>query len=106
MAYMVVQMGVADIARRYDLPDLAQRTPFHTFTRGWCHWLGYEAANLLKYDLEKRQLKKWPELGGMGEFDRWERMSKLNTTKKMVSFFRASLGPLARKHLEKDPTAV
>lgn len=99
MAYMVVQMAVADISDRYALPNLAARSPFHTFARGWCHWLGYEAAKLLGYDLERRQLRKWPELGGMGEFERWERMSKLNKTPKIIDFFKASLGPLARKHL-------
>jgi hypothetical protein len=99
VAYTVVQLAAADLAGRFGLPDLAGRTPFHAFARGWCHWLGYEAARLLKYDLEWRQLRKWPELGLRGDFERWERMAQVNRPAKLLAHLQASLGPLARKHL-------
>ncbi|MDH5751802.1 MAG: hypothetical protein OEZ59_05230 [Deltaproteobacteria bacterium] len=99
VVYMVAQLAVADISTRYGLPDLSERSPFHTFARGWCHWLAYEAAAKLGFDLERRQLRKWPELGGMGEFERWRRMADLNKPSRLLEFFNSSLGPLARKWL-------
>jgi len=103
VVYLISQMAVADLAGRYGLKDLSSRNPFHTFTRGWCHWLGFEAAARLGYDQERRQLRKWPELGAMGEFERWQRMAEVNPPGKVLEFFRASLGPLARKYLEPEP---
>ena len=103
VVYMIIQMAVADLAVRYGQQDLSKRNPFHTFARGFSHWLGYEAAARLGYDLERRQLRKWPELGGMGEFERWQRMAEVNPPAKVLGFFRASLGPLSRKYLEPLP---
>ena len=99
VAYAVVQLAAADLALRHGLADLRGRTPFHTFTRGWCHWLGYEAARLLGYDLERRQLRKWPELGAQGDFERWERMSRVNKPARMLEYFRGNLSVLVKKHL-------
>jgi hypothetical protein len=99
VAYAVVALAAGDLAQRHGLADLAGRTPFHTFTRGWCHWLGYEAARLLGYDLEWRQLRKWPELGAQGDFERWERMSRVNKPGRMLEYFRAHLSVLVKKHL-------
>ena len=99
IAYSVVQLAAGDLSGRYALPDLAGKSPFHTFGRGWCHWLGYEATRLLGYDLERRQLRKWPELGAQGEFERWERMSRVNKPGKMVAYFKANLSPLVKKYL-------
>lgn len=99
IAYSVVQLAAGDLAGRYALPDLSGKTPFHTFARGWCHWLGYEAARLLGYDLERRQLRKWPELGAMGEFERWERMARVNKPAKMTTYFHGNLNALVKKHL-------
>ena len=99
VVYSVVQLAAGHISANYALPGLAGRSPFHTFTRGWCHWLGYEAARLLGYDLERRQLRKWPELGAQGEFERWERMSRVNRPSKMLNYFNAHLSVLAKKHL-------
>lgn len=96
---MIVQAAVADIAGRFGLPDLSGRTPFHTFARGWCHWLGYEAAGRLGYDLERRRLRKWPELGLQGEFETFERMGRIHKPAKVLAHVKASLGPLAKKHL-------
>ncbi|MEE8436227.1 MAG: hypothetical protein V3S64_15685 [bacterium] len=99
IAYSVVQLAAGDLSGRYALPDLAGNSPFHTFGRGWCHWLGYEATRLLGYDLERRQLRKWPELGAQGEFERWERMSRVNQPGKMVAYFKANLSALVNKYL-------
>jgi len=99
VVYTVVQLAVADLAGRFAQPNLLGHTPFHTFTRGWCHWLGYEAARLLGYDLERRQMRKWPELGAPGEFERWERMSRVNHPAKMLAYFKAHLPSLVKKHL-------
>jgi len=97
--YAVVQFAAGDIASAHALPNLGGNSPFHTFARGWAHWLGHQAAQLLGYDLERRQLRKWPELGLMGEFERWERMARLNKPAKMVVYFQAHLKQLAAKHL-------
>ena len=99
VTYAVVQLAAADLAGRHGLADLGGRTPFHTFTRGWCHWLGFEAARLLGYDLERRQLRKWPELGAQGDFERWERMSRVNKPARMLEYFRSHLSVLVKKHL-------
>lgn len=99
IAYAIVQLAVGDLSGRFALPHLGGKSPFHTFGRGWCHWLGYEAARLLGYDLERRQLRKWPELGAQGEFERWERMSRTNKPGKMVAYFEANLTPLVKKYL-------
>ena len=97
--YVIVQLAAADLASRFHQPSLAGNTPFHTFARGWCHWLGYEAARRLGFDLERRQLRKWPELGAQGEFERWERRAQINTPAKLLTYFRATLPALAKKNL-------
>ena len=99
--YTIVQFASADIAWNRELPDLAANSPFHTLARGWCHWIGYEAAQRLGYDLERRQMRKWPELGLQGEFERWEKMARFKPRREMVGFFKANLNALARKHLDK-----
>lgn len=106
VVYTVIQLASGDLAGRFAQSNLVGHTPFHTFTRGWCHWLGYEAARLLGYDLEWRQLRKWPELGAQGEFERWERMSRVNHPAKMLTHLKATLPSLVKKHLappEKAP---
>ncbi len=105
IVYAIIQLGVADIAARFGLPHLAGRSPFHTFTRGFCHWVGYEAAKRLNFDLEARQLRKWPELGAQGEFERWESMARFNKTPKIVGFFNANLKAMGRKHLAEASAA-
>ncbi|MCZ6557646.1 MAG: hypothetical protein O7A69_07690 [SAR324 cluster bacterium] len=99
IVYAIVQLGVADIAARFGQENLAGKSPFHTFARGFCHWVGYEAAKRLDYDLESRQMRKWPELGAQGEFERWESMARFSKTPKIVGFFNANLQAMARKHL-------
>jgi hypothetical protein len=103
VVHLAIQMAVAHVAGAFRLPNLAGKSPFHTAAQGWCHWIGYEAAAALKYDLERRQLRKWPELGLQGEFDRWEAMARVHTSAKVVAHFWAIVGALARKHL--PPTA-
>ncbi|HEX7926713.1 MAG TPA: hypothetical protein VF678_03915 [bacterium] len=99
VVYMVVQMAVAHVAGQFRLSNLAGKSPFHTAAQGWCHWIGYEAAGALKYDLERRQLRKWPELGAQGEFDRWEAMARVQRPPKVAQHFWATIGALAKKHL-------
>lgn len=99
VVYGIIQLAAADLCAAYGLSDLGGGSPFNTFARGFCHWVGFEAAKRLKYDLEHRQLRKWPELGAQGEFERWESMARFNKPPKIVAFFRANLRALARKHL-------
>ena len=99
VVYMVVQMAVAHVSRQFGLPNLAGKSPFHTAAQGWCHWVGYEAAAALKYDLERRQLRKWPEMGLQGEFDRWEGMAKVHRPPKVAQHFWATIGAAAKKHV-------
>jgi hypothetical protein len=105
IVYGIVQLATADISVAYGLPNLLGNSPFHTFSRGFCHWVGFAAAKRLKYDLEFRQLRKWPELGAQGEFERWESMARFNKQPRIVAFFRANLKALARKHLPASHTA-
>lgn len=100
IAYGIVQLAAAELAVEYAQPDLAGDSEFHRFTRGWCHWIGYEAAQRLGYDLEHRQLRKWPELKMQGDFERWKSMTRFNTAAKMVTLFKSTAPVLARKHLE------
>ncbi len=100
IVYALIQLGVADIAARYRLPHLGGNSPFHTFARGFCHWVGYEAAGRLNYDLERRQLRKWPELGAQGEFERWESMARFKKTPKIVGFFKANLSAMGRRQFQ------
>jgi DNA-directed RNA polymerase subunit RPC12/RpoP len=103
VVYMAVQVAAAHVAGAFQLHSLAGKSPFHTAAQGWCHWIGYEASAALKYDLERRQLRKWPELGLQGEFDRWEAMARIQRPPKVVQYFWATIGALAKKHL---PPAV
>ena len=102
VVYTIVQLAVADIARSNGLPHLRGQSPFHTFARGYCHFIGFEAARRLEYDLEWRQLRKWPELGAQGEFERWRNMTRFNSGQKMIAYFQANLGKLARSYLGQD----
>ena len=58
-----------------------------------------EAARLLGYDLEGRQLRKWPELGAKGDFERWERMPRVKKPARMLEYSRAHLSVLFKKPL-------
>ncbi len=103
VVHALIQLAAAHLAREFGLESLAGRSPFHTYVRGWCHWVGYEAAGLLKYELEQRQLKKWPELGAQGEFSRWEALARTTPAPKVNASFRANLGALAKRHLAPPP---
>lgn len=105
VVYAIVQLAAAHVAEAFAEPNLHGATPFHAFARGWCHWIGYEAASRLSYDLERRQLRKWPELGGQGDFERFRAMTQHNRMGKINAHFRANLRALARKHLA-QPTAT
>jgi len=99
VVYTIVQLVSADLSARYELPDLLGYTPFHLLARGWAHWIGLEAATRLNYDLERRQLRKWPELGAKGDFERFEKMSPFKKPGELAVYFFANLQQLARKHL-------
>jgi hypothetical protein len=99
VVHMIVQLAVAHVAGAYRLPNLAGKTAFHAFAQGWCHWIGYTAANALKFDREQRQLRKWPELGMQGDFERWEKMAKSQQAPKVSAHFHATVVPLARTAL-------
>jgi hypothetical protein len=100
VVYTIVQLVAADLAARHALADLGGNTPFHALARGWAHWIGYEASLRLGYDLERRQLRKWPELGLQGDFERFEKMAHFKKPREMAAYFLANLNALARKHLE------
>jgi len=99
VVHMIVQLAVAHVSGAFRLPNLSGKTPFHAYAQGWCHWIGYGAAAALNYDRERRQLRKWPELGLQGDFERWETMSKSQTTPKVSAHFHATVVALARKSL-------
>ena len=103
VVYTIVQLAGADLATRFGREHLRGQTPFHAMARGWAHWLGYEAAGRLGYDLEQRQMRKWPELGGQGDFERFEKMSHFRQPKEMIKFLLANLAPLSRKFPPPDP---
>lgn len=100
VVYGIVQLAAAELALAHGLPDLRGETPFHDYTRGWCHWIGFAAAGRLGYDLEQRQLRKWPELGLQGDFERWQASARFNAPAKLAARFRATAPVLARKHLQ------
>jgi hypothetical protein len=106
VVYTVIQLVAADLAARFALADLAGNTPFHALARGWAHWIGYEAAQRLGYELERRQLRKWPELGLQGDFERFEKMSHFKKPMEMAAYFAANASALARKHLTESTPRV
>jgi hypothetical protein len=99
VVYTIIQLVAADLATRHGLPDLSGHTPFHLLARGWAHWIGLEAATRLDYDLERRQLRKWPELGAKGDFERFEKMAHFKKPAELAAYLNANLLVLARKHL-------
>lgn len=99
VVHATIQVAAGYYAGLLRLPNLLGNTPFHTFSRGWCHWLGFSAASLLGYETEQRQLRRWPELGAQGEFERWEAMAKFKKPAQMLSFYKANLKSLAKRHL-------
>lgn len=105
IAYGLVQLAAAGLAGQYGVPNLSGSSPFHTFVRGFCHYIGFDAAGRLGFELERRQLRKWPELGGQGDFRRWMAMAEFNPAGKMAEFLTANGRALARKHLGDDPAS-
>jgi len=103
VVYTIIQLVAADLASRQGLADLTGNTPFHAHARGWAHWIGSEAAQRLGYELERRQLRKWPELGLQGDFERFEKMAHFKKPREMAAYFAAHAAALARRHLT-DPT--
>ena len=99
IAYGIVQLAAASICNRVDLPSLTGQTPFHLFARGYCHYIGFEAAQRLNFDLEYRQLRKWPEMGLQGDFERWQSMGKFRKPAYLAEYFKAHCAALAKKHL-------
>ena len=99
ITYGIVQMAAASICDRAQLASLAGDTPFHSFCRGFSHYIGYEASQRLGFDLETRQLRKWPEMGLQGDFERWQAMGRFRKPAYMGSYFKAHFASLARKHL-------
>ncbi len=97
IVYGLVQLAAAEIAAQTGQRDLFGKDEVLAFSRGWCHWIGFQAAQRLGYDLEHRQMRKWPELGGQGDFDRWISMARFNKPAKMVDFFRANLLAMSRR---------
>ncbi|MBI3993003.1 MAG: hypothetical protein HY342_07000 [Candidatus Lambdaproteobacteria bacterium] len=102
VVYGLIALASAEIAAEMGHPHLAGRNEARSFARGWCHWIGAQAAERLGYALEARRLRKWPELGGQGDFERWVAMARFNKPPKMVRFFRANLQALLRKSARDD----
>ncbi len=97
VVYGLMNLAAAEIAAELGQPHLAGRDEERAFARGWCHWIGAQAAERLDYALESRQLRKWPELGAQGDFERWVSMARFNATPKMVRFFKANLKAMRRR---------
>ena len=101
IAYGIVQLAAAAVCGKTGLKGLEGDTPLHHFARGYCHFIGFDAAARLKYDLEWRQMRKWPANRLQGDFHQWQAMARFRSPSYMAEYFRSHISVLMRKHTGK-----
>ena len=101
ITYGIIQLAAASICGRLGLASLDGEEPLPMFARGYCHFLGYDAAERLNFDLERRQLRKWPSSRLQGDFDQWQAMARFRPPSYLAAYFRSHANVLMRKHHDK-----
>ncbi len=99
MPYMASQLASADICRKYKLSHLRGTTPFLEMARGWCHWIAYSTAKILKYDKIAKTINRWPESSLPGNFSKFQAMSEFRKTKEIIEFGQQTLKEYADRYL-------
>ncbi len=100
MVHMASQLAAANICERFQVSHLlAENTPFHRLARGWCHWIGLRTAEVLKYEAETKQLKRWPENHLPGDFSKFLGMSEFRKPLELRTYAHTQMESLALKCL-------
>ena len=81
---IAIQASSAYYCQKFKLNHLKGDTPFHTYVRGWCHYIGYFTAKTLKYSEIAKTLEKFPQNESKGDFQKFLGMSEFRAPKEMI----------------------
>ncbi|MBF0279779.1 MAG: hypothetical protein HQM13_18420 [SAR324 cluster bacterium] len=98
MAHFAGQLAAADICRVYKQAHLLSNSPFAQLARGWCHWVAYSTARILKYKPIQKQLSRWPEQF-QDDFQKFQAMDEYKKPKEIIAFAQGTLREYAMKYL-------
>lgn len=98
LPHMAGQLVAADLCETYQQPHLMGESPFAKMARGWCHWIAFSTAKLLKYSAVQKQLNKWPE-PNHEDFQKFIAMSEFRKPKEIVKYAHSNLKEYALKYL-------
>ncbi|MCP4752694.1 MAG: hypothetical protein GY866_17545 [Proteobacteria bacterium] len=99
LTYMSGQLAAADLCQKYDLPHLLGNSPFHLLARGWCHWISYNTARLLKFKKAVKFLDRFPESELSGDSSKFVAMTEFRKPKEIIDFGQQNLKKFAKKYL-------
>lgn len=99
MPFMAGQLVAADLCGKYKLSHLKGNSPFQELARGWCHWIAYCTATVLKQDKVAKSISRWPESSMSGNFSKFLAMSEFRKPKEIVVFAHQNLKEYAGKYL-------
>lgn len=99
MPYMAGQLVAADLCKKYSLSHLQGDSPFHQLARGWCHWVAYMTARVLKYKKIAKFLSRFPESDLVGTFPKFLAMTEYRNPKEVIDFAQKNLKDYGRKYL-------
>lgn len=98
LPHMAGQMAAAQICEQYQRPHLQGNTPFDQLARGWCHWIAFSTAKVLKYPKIQKELKRWPEQHEE-HAQKFYAMAEFRKPKELVAYARTSLKDYASRYL-------
>ncbi len=99
MPFMAGQLTAADLCKKYNVPHLKGNSPFLEMARGWCHWITYSTARVLKQEQVAKSISRWPESSLSGNFSKFLAMSEFRKPKELVVFAHQNLKEYAGKYL-------
>lgn len=98
MAHLAGQLAAADLCRIYKQPHLLGKNPFTQMARGWCHWVAYSTAKILKYKKVEKQLSRWPQQFEE-DFQKYQAMSEFRKPKEIIAIAQGTLKDYSIKYL-------
>ncbi len=99
MVYMAGQFATADLCKRFGLHHLKGDTPFHEMARGWCHWVSFNTARVLKYKAEAKTLSRYPGIEITGAFSKFVAMAEFRKPQEIIEFAHQNLDQFAKRYL-------
>ena len=99
MSYIAGQLVAADLCQTVGLPHLLGNQPYQQLARGWCHWIAYSVARILKYKRVVKVLSRYPGTNLSGAFSKFLAMSEFRKNKEIMTFARENLKKFAKKYL-------